>query len=357
MMKVYQLLPTMALGDAIGNDTQAIRDFIKEQGYETGIFAEGIDSRLPAGTAESVNNMPELKDEDVLIYHASTGTPLNDRLASFGGKKVIIYHNITPPQFFREYSPIAVRLTMEGYKGIQHLAEVAEYCIADSEYNREDLLKMGYQCPIDVCPIMIPFDDYDQKPDQSTIERYSSDGWTNLLFVGRIAPNKCQQDIIRAFYAYQKVYNPKSRLFLVGNSGGMEVYEKRLKEYALKLGIEDKVIFTEHIKFNQILAYYHLADAFVCMSEHEGFCVPIVEAMYFKKPIVAYSSTAVPETMGKGGLLLDSKDPVLVAGAIHQVVTNDKLKKYIQTQQEEELKRFRYEGVKEKFLKCLHKVL
>lgn len=355
-MKIVQLLTTIAFGDAIGNDTLAIRDFIQEKGYETAIYAEGIDSRLPAGTALPCDEMPPLERDDILLYHASTGTPLNIKQLSYGGKKVMIYHNVTPPRYFSGYSPTAEDNCRWGELQIAYAARYVDYCIADSEYNKQQLLAMGCQCPIDVCPILIPFEDYEKAPDEKLLQKYRGDGWTNLLFVGRIAPNKCQQDVIRAFYVYQKRYNPKSRLFLVGNGKG-EKYQQQLADYAEQLGIADKVIFPGHIKFNAILAYYHLADVFVCMSEHEGFCVPIVEAMHFRKPIVAYASTAVPETMGNGGLLLDSKDPELAAGAINRVLEDSNLKNYLLSQQEEELKRFQYEAVKARFWECLQKML
>ena len=355
-MKIIQLLPTMASGDAIGNYTLAIRDFIREKGYETSIYAEGIDARLPAGAALPYNQMPPLERDDILLYHASTGTPLNIKLLTFGGKKVMIYHNVTPPRYFSGYSPTSEEISSKGEAQIGYIARYVDSCIADSEYNKQQLLAMGCQCPIEVCPILIPFEDYEKAPDEKLLQKYRGDGWTNLLFVGRIAPNKCQQDVIRAFYVYQKRYNPKSRLFLVGNGTG-EKYQQQLADYAQQLGIADKVIFPGHIKFNAILAYYHLADIFVCMSEHEGFCVPIVEAMHFRKPIVAYASTAIPETLGKGGLLLDTKDPELAAGAINRVLEDSNLKKYLLSRQEEELKRFQYEAVKERFWECLQRML
>lgn len=355
-MKIVQLLTTIAYGDAIGNDTLAIRDFIREKGYETAIYAEGIDPRLPAGTALPWDRMPTLERDDILLYHASTGTPLNIRQLSYGGKKVMIYHNVTPPRYFSGYSPTAEDNCRWGELQIGYIARYVDYCIADSEYNKQQLLAMGCQCPIEVCPILIPFEDYEKAPDEKLLQKYRGDGWTNLLFVGRIAPNKCQQDVIRAFYVYQKRYNPKSRLFLVGNGTG-EKYQQQLADYAQQLGIADKVIFPGHIKFNAILAYYHLADIFICMSEHEGFCVPIVEAMHFRKPIVAYASTAIPETLGRGGLLLDSKDPELAAGAINRVLEDSNLKKYLLSRQEEELKRFQYEAVKERFWECMQKML
>lgn len=352
-MRIIQILTTIAFGDAVSNDTLAIRDIIRERGYETAIYAEHIDTRLPAGTAKTVDRLPKLQDTDVILYHASTGTRLNFDLPGYPGKKIMIYHNITPDSFFQGYSQEAVRLTRYGYEGMRFLADKVDYCIADSDYNRQQLYKMGYKCVIDVCPIIIPFEDYDQTPDGKVIDRYNGDGWTNLLFVGRIAPNKCQEDVIRAFYCYQRDYNPMSRLFLVGSSGGMEKYEGELKRYVNLLGLEDKVVFPGHIKFNEILAYYKIADVFICMSEHEGFCVPLVEAMFFKTPIVAYRSSAVPETLGKGGILLKDKDPYVAAAVVDRIINDRGLQEYILNKQREKLSELRYETVKDKLIACL----
>ena len=336
-MRIIQLLPTLSFGDAVSNDARAIGRIIAGMGHETAIYAENVDPRLPKGIALPLEEMPALDAEDVLLYHASTGSLLSFNLPKYGGRKVMVYHNVTPAGFFKDYSAGAERLSRFGREGVRYLAGRVERCIADSAYNREELLRMGYACPVDVCPIIIPFGDYDRPADETVLERYAGDGWTNLLFVGRVAPNKRQEDVIRAFYCYQRRCNPKSRLFLVGSSGGMERYESRLRDYAALLGLKDKVIFPGHIRFNEVLAYYRLADVFVCMSEHEGFCVPLLEAMHFGLPIVAYAATAVPETLGEGGLLLDDKDPELAAAAIDRCLSDDALRRYIAARQAERL--------------------
>ena len=355
-MKIIQLLPTIAFGDAVSNDTRAIRKIIEEMGFETEIYAEHIDVRLPKGTARSVGRLSRLQDDDILIYHGSTGTELNFDLPNYGGRQVMIYHNITPPVFFHDYAPELERETEYGYKGIRNLADKVAYCVADSDYNRQDLRQMGYNQEIDVCPIIIPFEDYEKKPDQQIINKYMDDGWTNALFVGRLAPNKKEEDVIRSFFCYQRDYNPKSRLFLVGGGdGGM--YERRLRNYVQYLGISDRVILTGHIKFDAILAYYTLADVFVCMSEHEGFCVPLAEAMFFDTPIVAYRSSAVPETLGQGGMLLDEKDPNLVAAVIDRIVRDEGLRAYLSKAQKARLAQLQYGIVKEKMQACIKKML
>ena len=355
-MRIIQLMPTLSFGDAVSNDARALEQILREAGHETGIYAENIDPRLPKDACRRADRMPRLSGKDLLIYHGAIGTELNFRLPELGGKQMMVYHNITPPRFFRGYSPIAEELTRKGYEGMRFLADKMRYCVADSDYNRQELKRMGYQCPIDVVPILIPFEDYSKKPDEQVIRKYR-DGRTNLLFVGRIAPNKRQEDVIRAFAVYRKRYNPQARLFLVGSASGMENYEARLKAYCKTLGVADAVIFPGHIRFDAILAYYHVADVFLCMSEHEGFCVPVVEAMHFGIPIAAYASSAVPETMGAGGLLLDSKDPALAAAAINRIVKDERLQAYLKEKQQGELKRFSYETVKKSWLTCLSRAM
>ncbi|MCR4795891.1 MAG: glycosyltransferase [Ruminococcus sp.] len=350
-MRVVQLLPTLSFGDAIGNDTIALKGVISEMGYTTDIYAENIDKRLPEGIAQKADKLRDLKKDDVLIYHKSTGTDLTFKLDKYKCRRIMVYHNITPPEFFRPYSTAATQLTEHGYKGVEYLRDKIDYVLAVSAYNRSELVKMGYTCPMDIRPILIKFDDYRQTPDEATIKKYS-DGKKNLVFVGRIAPNKKQENVIRAFYCYKKL-NPESRLILVGSSTGMENYYERLVKYANALGIGDDVIFPGHIKFSEILAYYRLADAFVCMSEHEGFCVPLVEAMFFDVPVIAYDTSAISDTLGGSGVLLDNNDPVFAAAVIDRVLKDEKLRESIIEGQRRRLEDFSYERIRATFEKEL----
>ena len=355
-MRVIQVGTSVSYGDAVGNDMVAIYHALKEFGYDTDIYAEYIDERVK-NIVKPIRKLPELKDEDVILYHVSISTPLNYELEKWHGKKVVIYHNITPAYFFYEINPALADACALGIKEMKHLAKVADYALADSEFNKENMIDMEFKCPIDVLPILVPFDDYKKEPDQNTIEKYKDDGYTNLLFVGRIAPNKCHEDIIATFYQYKKYCNPKSRLFFVGNDGGMEIYAERLREYISALNLSDEeVIFTGHITFAQILAYYHLADAFICMSEHEGFCVPLLEAMCFDKPILAYDSCAVPWTLGGSGLLTDTKDPLVNAKLLDRLLTDDELKQTVVNNQKERLEFFAHDRIKEQLKEIILKL-
>lgn len=351
-MRVIQLLPTLSFGDAIGNDTIALCGAIKDMGHTPEIYAENIDKRLPADIAKKVSKLKDLRSDDIILYHKSTGTDLTFKLDSYKCRRIMIYHNITPPEFFRPYSIAATNLTEHGYKGVKYLSDKVEYVLADSAYNRAELLKMGYTCPIDVRPILIRFEDYKQAPDEEVVQKMS-DGKKNLVFVGRIAPNKKQENVIRAFYQY-RLLNPDSRLIFVGSYQGMENYYERLVKYAKALGISDDVIFTGHIRFNEILAYYRTAHAFVCMSEHEGFCVPLAEAMFFDVPIIAYDTSAISDTLGGSGVLLDSNDPVFAAHVIDRVLSDEELRGHIIEGQRRRLQDFSYDRIKDIFTKQLN---
>lgn len=354
-MRIIQLLPTISYGDAVGNDAVAIRRLLVDFGYDTEIYAQNIDPRLKKGTAKKLEHLPKLNKKDILLYHLSTGTDLNYQLADYPGRKVVVYHNITPCEYFYGYSKTNYDLTYLGREGLSFLKDKVVHCFADSEYNKTDLQESGYMCPIDVLPIIVPFDDYNKTPNPDILAQYDDD-WTNILFVGRVAPNKKQEDVIKAFAYYKKYINQKSRLFLVGSYNGMEIYHKQLQKYVKSLDVSD-VIFTGHTKFDHILAYYKLADVFLCMSEHEGFCVPLVEAMYFDVPVIAYKAAAIPDTMGNSGLLIDEKNPALTAKLIERLTNDKALKEAVIESQRCRLKDFSYESTRALFKRYIGNVV
>lgn len=342
-MKIIQVLPSLAFGDAIGNHVLALKELFQNMGYDTEIYAEAIDQRLPEKTAYQIQELPNLNKTDILLYHLSTGTRLNKLIASAECRKIVQYHNITPPYFFGGYNFKMKRNAEWGLNGAKYLADKVDYVWAVSEFNKNDLRTMGYQQEIDIAPILIPFEDYNKKPSEKIMELYN-DGAVNLLFTGRIAPNKRQEDVIKAFFYYKNYINPNSRLFLVGNYTGLERYYEKLQEYVQVLNLTD-VYFTGHIPFDEILAYYRIANGFICMSEHEGFCVPLVEAMYFGVPILAYASSAVPETLKTAGILLKEKEPKLAAEWIDRIITDSLLVTYLKTQQKKRLEGLGYKAV------------
>ena len=354
-LKIVQMLPTISYGDAIGNDALAIRDMLIKEGIETHIYAEGIDERLPKSTASYPDEYKDAEDT-IILYHLSTGSALNKIVQGYKARLFVIYHNVTPPEFFRPYSAFYSRLCAQGLNQVNEMACSPELCIADSYLNKSDLISMGYKCPIEVVPILINFEDYKKKYNKNIVDKYNADGYVNILFTGRIAPNKKQEDVISAFYYYHKFINPKSRLFIVGSYNWQDIYCKKVKKYIEEIGT-DGIYLTGHIPFEEILSYYKLADIFVCLSEHEGFCVPLVEAMFFDIPIIAYDSTAVGETLGGAGILLKDKDPKVVAEAINIVVTDEKLRETMKEKGRKRLKDFDNEAVKKQFMTILKKYI
>lgn len=343
---IIQILPTISYGDAIGNDCLAIRDCLKQAGYGGDIYAERIDPRLEANGISGIRYIREYADDaDILLCHVSVRWDYMLTLDNRPGHKIFIYHNITPPHFFKEYgNQIATELCEKGLEQMGSLRLIPSLCFAVSNYNKTELKKAGYLCPIHILPIICEFGE------QPAIKDKNDDS-INILFVGRLAPNKKQNDIIEAFYIYHKDINSKSRLFLVGSEGNDD-YTKALKAYPDTIGL-DGVTFTGHVSDNEKDFYYRNADIFLCLSDHEGFCVPLLEAMHYGIPIIAYDSSAVAETLAGAGLLLESKEPNIVAEAIDMVMTDDKLRKILIANGRERLKDFAPEKARSSLLGLL----
>lgn len=352
---IYQIVEGLVYGDAVGNDIISLKYSLDSMGYANEIYANSIDSRVTKGIAKLLKKIPKIQQNDIILYHLAVGTSLNYKFQNMNGRKVLIYHNITPPYFFSGYNATTQKDCAEGLIQVKDLADKVEYCIADSEYNKQDLINMGFKCKIYVIPILIKYEDYRNKPNAKIINKYN-DGKPNILFTGRIAPNKKQEDIISSFYYYKKFINKEARLFLVGSFHGMEKYKTRLEKYIMCLNLED-VYITGHVKFDEILAYYNIADIFVSMSEHEGFCVPLVEAMYFSIPIIAYDSSAVGETLGDSSFILDNKDPKVVAESIDIILKNKNLKDIIINNQRIRLQAFDNKKITEQFKKVIQEII
>lgn len=339
--RIAQFLQNISYGDAIGNNVLAIRDTLEKAGYDTEIFAETIDRRLEALGISGIRSVSEYNDDaDILICHVSVGWDYMLTMNTLAGRKLFIWHNITPPHFSEAYGETRKASACEkGLNQVHAIRFTPSLCLADSSFNKADLERLGYLCPIHVLPILRAAEEAAAACDEALLSKYRDDGTVNILFTGRITPNKKQQDIIEAFYCYHRFYNPKSRLFLVGSGTSDPAYSKAVKEYPAAIGL-DGVIFPGHVSDRQKAAYYSLADVFVCLSEHEGFCVPLLEAMQYRVPVIAYDSSAVAETMGDAGLLLKSKKPMVVAAAINRVMQDAQLRETLVANGQERLALF-----------------
>lgn len=337
-MRLVQLLDTFAYGDAIGNSAVAIQALARSWDWEADIVARSLDPRVRhlGLLADSYPFRPAR--DGVLLFHHSIGTPLVARLKRLPGKKLMVYHNVTPASFFSGINPAYERLAAQGRSQLKTLKALVEGTISDSSFNMAELEALGYRNNR-VIPILLDVGRRDDtKPDPDTLRRFG-DGRTNWVFVGRLAANKCQHDVVRAFAHYFHAINPLSRLILVGHGAGMDVYVRRLQGLAMELGVARAVVFTGHVTDEQLVAYYRSAHLFVCMSEHEGFCVPLAEAMHFGVPILAYAAGSIPETLGGSGILIRSKEPALVAETANAVLEDETLTARIVARQRERLAR------------------
>jgi L-malate glycosyltransferase len=337
-MEIHQILPTISPGDAIGNEVQEIKKILNEWGYKSEIYAQNIHPKINAKKYTEYTKVSS--KENIVIFHFSIGSEVSEFVAKLPDKKIMIYHNITPSKYFRGVNETLVNLLDNGKKELRSLVGHIDLAVGVSEYNRLELQKLGFK-NTDVLPIIINFQEY-TNPNEKLMSKYDDD-FVNLLFVGRVTPHKRQEDIIKVFY-YYKLINPKSRLFLAGSYEGCDVYSNYLKNLILSLGLKD-VHLLGKISFNDLISYYKLADAFICMSEHEGFCVPILESMYFEVPIIAYNSTAIPATLDNSGVLINEKNYCEIAELINVLMEDKELKSKLVEKQKQRLDDFNKEKI------------
>lgn len=350
---IIQILDTLSYGDAVSNHALGISKILDKNEIENKIYANCVDSRL-SDIAKKIDTYTNKKD-DIVIYHLSSGCAIADLISSYDCIKGIDYHNITPACYMHNYNKRLERVANKGREDLYNLRNVVNFAWADSDYNASELEQIGYKCKIDTVPIIMDYNEYKINPEKSILDKYDDHGWvTNIIFVGRIAPNKKQEDVIYDFYYYKKYYNNNSRLFLVGNYNHFEKYYLKLQKLVNKLNLETSIIFTGHVKFSEIIAYYKLADLFLCESSHEGFCVPLIESMLFDIPIVAYNSSAVGETMGDGGVLIDDKDPCKTAAVVDTVINDSNIRAIISSEQKKRLDQFSVHMTEKKLINLLY---
>jgi len=309
-MRVHQLLAALSYGDAIGNEALAIQRHLRAAGHESDIFAEMVDPRV-AQLARPLWEYGSVSAPDtVVIYHFSIGSASGRLIHNAPDRLVVVYHNITPARFFLGFHRHLAGLCHHGRRELEAFARRTELALGDSEFNRAELEAAGFARTA-VLPIVLDLSLY-ERPPSPVMRRRFDDGRVNVLFVGRIIPNKRIDDLIRAVAAFQRWITPRSRLLLVGDTRGFERYHDRLRELVRELRVEE-VVFTGRVDDDELYACYRVADVFLCLSEHEGFCVPLQEAMLFGVPLIAYEAGAVRETLHGGGLLLQDKRPEVVA--------------------------------------------
>ena len=302
LRRIIQLTAGITYGDAISNQAMFIRDYLRQSGYESEILVEVMDSQC----ADEARLYAEgaLEDADAIIYHHSIGSSLSSACVEFRGPRVLIYHNITPARFFAPYDLRIARLLEDGRRELAQIISAFPCLYADSEYNAQEIRAAGAQ-NCQVLPIAVDPGLWEQTPCEQVLA-HIGDGRRNILFVGRISPNKNQRELVLAFQQF-RVLDPESRLILVGGYDTNDEYFRQLRQSVDMLGLADDVLIAGKVSQEELHAYYCGSHLFWSMSDHEGFGVPLVESMWFELPVMAYKSSAVPETLGEGGILFDDK--------------------------------------------------
>jgi glycosyltransferase involved in cell wall biosynthesis len=334
--RVHQVLATLGYGDAIGHEVLGIQRVLHGAGYQSEIFVETADRRLEHLTTDYRDMVGAIAPEDVLIHHFSIGSRASRTAYALPGRMALVYHNITPPEYFLGVHKDLVKLCFRGRRELTAYTSRCELALGDSEYNRQELEALGF-ANTGVLPVVPDFSHLDLEPNTMTSGPFD-DGWTNIMFVGRVIPNKKFEDVIRAFHVNRTRHNPRSRLLLVGSYGGFEKYLTMLHALVARLGTPD-VHFLGHVSNEELTALYEIADLFLCASEHEGFCVPLIESFYKGVPVLAFAATAVPATMDGGGVLYHTKDPFEVARLMAAILDDDDLEEAIVAAQDAALDR------------------
>ncbi len=337
-MEIHQLLPNFVPGDAIGNHARALRRLLQSWGFGSEIYAHYAHPEV-AHECRPLNELPATLRGAVIYHYSTLSAEAAQAFEEFKGRRAIIYHNITPAYFYAPYCQRTYGLLCAARGNLGQFRGLVDMTLGVSAYNCVELAAAGYANPRRL-PLLLELEAFAEQPAAPANLRSCDDGWKNFLFVGRLAPHKRQEDVIRAFAWYNRFVNRRSRLVLVGTAGGLERYLYHLREVVKSLDVEEHVVFAGHASLAELAAYYRSAHVFVCMSEHEGFCVPLLESMYHRLPIIAYAAAGVPETLADAGVLFNNKDYPMIAEMANLLIEDELLRTRVIRRQQERLADF-----------------
>ena len=351
-MRVDQWVPAAHRGDAIGDEAIRIRGALRRAGFEADVHALHIDEEA----ADDVLAFEDRRPADVTLLHFALPSPLSAALLEASGKKVLIYHNITPARFFVGYDHELVRIADAGARELASLADGVDLALGDSEFNRQELEELGF-ARTGVLPILLDFDALENGPSGLVMEELLSDGRANFLFVGRVYPNKRFEDLARLAFFYKKYVSEDFRFVLVGKAGRMEHYQQSVQALADRWGLRpSEFLFTGHLSWDDLIACYRCSDVFISMSEHEGFAVPLVESMLLELPVLAFAATAVPDTLGGAGVQFREKRYDELAEMAHLLTTDEDLRRAVIESGTERVARFHPDRVESDLLRYVEEV-
>jgi glycosyltransferase involved in cell wall biosynthesis len=325
-MKVHQLLATAHAGDATGDAALAVAAALRRAGHEAEIFALEVDPAM-RGRVHRYSEFPAPGDHDCTVLHFNLPSPLTEDFVGLSGARMLVYHNLTPPQQLLPYCPEIARLTALGRRQLEWLAaqSCVDLAIGVSAYNTRDLEKVGFSSTRTV-PLLVDFRHLDIPSNTVLAAELARDAAPTFLTVGRVAPNKRIEDFLKAAAYYLRYISPRARFLVVGGTRGLEPYVASLAKLQSELELDARVRLVGHVPLEDLVTYYRAASVYVCTSTHEGFCAPLLEAMTFDIPIVARRAAAIPETLGDAGILVSSEDPADWAEMLHVVLEDDALR-------------------------------
>jgi L-malate glycosyltransferase len=342
-VRIDQWVPALHRGDAIGDSARLMRDAFRSWGHQADVYALELDDDLEADGRRFGEWRPGTASDTVILHYALP-SPLTQAFREHHCRRVLLHHNITPPEFFAGYDDEMVRICELGRRELTGLGEHADLGLADSEFNRKELEAAGFR-RTGVLPIYLDFRRYRAQPNRVLV-RTLGDGRRNVLFVGRLAPNKRHDDLIRLASCWKRLISPDLRLLLVGKPPKRRGYLDALQALMYEEGFTpSEVVFTGHVEHDDLLACYAAAHVFVSMSEHEGFGVPLVEAMLTRVPVLAYAAGAVPDTLGGAGVLFSEKRLDIVAELAHALASDAPLREQVLAGQDRRLVAFAPEAV------------
>jgi len=342
-MIINQWVPAAHRGDAIGDSARRVRELLRAHGHQSELYALTIDDDLRGDVLPFSHD--GARQGDVTIFHFALPSPMTEPFASLPGRKVLQYHNITPASFFAPYDPQLFRLAALGRQELQSLAGRVDLALGDSEFNRQELEALGF-APTGVLPIAVNTSRITDAPHRPALEKILGDGLINILFVGRIVPNKRIDDHIRLAEMYKRYVDYYYRFIFVGRYDAVPSYFAQVQALITEFQmLPDRFWFTGPVPDEDLGAFYRWADAYVSLSEHEGFCVPLVEAMAADVPILAYAAGAVPETLGGAGVLFSPKDLEFAAETLGMLVYDRPVREAVLAGQRRRLQDFSIDQV------------
>jgi len=354
-MIINQWVPAAHKGDAIGDSARRVRQMLREAGHTSDLFALTIDDALRGDVRHF--SEPDARRGDATIFHFALPSPMTAAFATLDGARVVQYHNITPAAFFAPYDAGLFRLAALGRQELRSLVGQVDLALGDSEFNRQELEELGF-ARTGVMPIAVNLERIAAAPRRPALDKILGDGLINILFVGRIAPNKRIEDHIRLAEIYKRYVDSYYRFIFVGRYDGLPRYYAQVRALITEFKmLPDRFWFTGPVPDEDLAAFYRWSDVYVSLSEHEGFCVPLVEAMAADVPVLAYAAGAVPETLGGAGVLFAPKDLELAAEMLGTLVYDRPVRDRVIEGQRRRLQDFAPARIEASLMRALQQVV